>query len=189
MKLFAFILSKTWERKVWLFKSLEFEILLRNLYADCRRDSLRESNLEISEEQLSGNLHIKLIRKAKRAVLVKKLKSMELGAVVVDEWSMWPRVDGIPGIAPLHLQTLFDPNHLKLLQILSALPSKLLQIQIPLASPQSVPTCIEQDTLLGAFKSNLNDPGSAVPYSLLFRAMASWIRMRPTECLWDFLGQ
>ena len=40
---------------------------------------MRESNLEISEEQLSGNLHIKLIRNAKRAVLVKKLKSMELG--------------------------------------------------------------------------------------------------------------
>ena len=103
---------------------------------------------------------------------------------------MWPRVDGIPGIAALHLQTLLDPNHLKVLQILSALPSKLLQIQIPLTSPQSVPTCIEQDTLLDAFKSNLNDPGSekinAVPYSLLFRAMASWIRMRPTECLWDF---
>ena len=71
-----------------------------------------------------------------------------------------------------------------------SLPSKLLQIQILLASPQSGPTCIEQDTLLDAFKSNLNDPGSekinAVPYSLVFRAMASGIRMRPTECLWDF---
>ena len=46
---------------------------------------MRESNLEISGEQLSGNIHIKLIRKAKRVVLVKKLKSMELGAVAVDE--------------------------------------------------------------------------------------------------------
>ena len=49
------------------------------------------------------------LRKAKKVVFVKKLKSMELGAVLVDEWSMRPRVDGIPGIAPLHLQTL-DPK-------------------------------------------------------------------------------
>ena len=107
---------------------------------------------------------------------------------------MRPRVDGIPGIAPLHLQTL-DPKTKSSPNPECSLPSKLLQIQIPLASTQSVPCCVEQDTLLDVFNSNLSESGSekmcVVPYySLVFRAMASGIRMRPAEeGLRVFLGQ
>ena len=93
------------------------------------------------------------------------------------------RVDGIPGIAPLHLQTL-DPKP-KTSPNPECSPSKLLQIQILLASPQNVPSCIEQDTLLDDSNSNLKDSGyekmSAVLYSLVLRSMASGIRMRPAE--------
>ena len=110
VKLFAFILSKTLERKVWLFKSLEFEILPRNLYADCRRDSLRESNLEINGEQLSG----KVDKESKESGVSKK-EEVKINRAWSGGggWVKYVAESGRDSGHRVAFKPCSDPNHLK----------------------------------------------------------------------------
>ena len=99
------------ERKsFWLFKSLEFEILLRNLYADCRRDSLRESNLEINGEQLSG----KVDKESKESGVSKK-EEVKINRAWSGGggWVKYVAESGRDSGHRVAFKPCSDPNHLK----------------------------------------------------------------------------